>query len=171
MNRRYISDWVPINKRLQASAGFVSASALGMAMGPAAAGFFEINKRFLGVTLSSNTLPGWVMAACWLVYLMLLWMGFKEPIREEVEEDAPPPFTSPGNGHAAGHEQRRLNRPLLEPSRDVHGADYEDPDNDGSDDMEKSKSPAKSLVEAYRLLTTPVKVSIQSESLVASMVS
>eukprot|EP00250_Pteridium_aquilinum_P007960 c17557_g2_i1 orf=137-1558(+) len=120
VNRRYISDWVPIKKRLQASAGFVSASALGMAMGPATAGFFEVNKKFLGVTISSNTLPGWVMAACWLVYLILLWMGFKEPIREEFveEENAQHPFASPGNGHAAHDEQRRL---LLDPSRDVDG--------------------------------------------------
>nr|CAB3450680.1 unnamed protein product [Digitaria exilis] len=38
VNRRYISDCVPLKTRLQASAGFVSASALGMACGPALAG-------------------------------------------------------------------------------------------------------------------------------------
>ncbi|RLN08362.1 hypothetical protein C2845_PM11G30260 [Panicum miliaceum] len=37
LNRRYISDCVPLKTRLQASAGFVSASALGMACGPALA--------------------------------------------------------------------------------------------------------------------------------------
>uniref|UniRef100_A0A0D3F8V4 SPX domain-containing protein n=1 Tax=Oryza barthii TaxID=65489 RepID=A0A0D3F8V4_9ORYZ len=37
VNRRYISDCVPLKTRLQASAGFVSASALGMACGPALA--------------------------------------------------------------------------------------------------------------------------------------
>uniref|UniRef100_A0A0D9VJH5 SPX domain-containing protein n=1 Tax=Leersia perrieri TaxID=77586 RepID=A0A0D9VJH5_9ORYZ len=38
VNRRYISDCVPLKTRLKASAGFVSASALGMACGPALAG-------------------------------------------------------------------------------------------------------------------------------------
>ncbi|VAI48054.1 unnamed protein product [Triticum turgidum subsp. durum] len=37
VNRRYISDCVPLKMRLKASAGFVSASALGMACGPALA--------------------------------------------------------------------------------------------------------------------------------------
>ncbi|VAI59476.1 unnamed protein product [Triticum turgidum subsp. durum] len=37
VNRRYISDCVPLKIRLKASAGFVSASALGMACGPALA--------------------------------------------------------------------------------------------------------------------------------------
>ncbi|KAL3645374.1 hypothetical protein CASFOL_010554 [Castilleja foliolosa] len=37
VNRRYISDCVPLKIRMQASAGFVSASALGMACGPALA--------------------------------------------------------------------------------------------------------------------------------------
>lgn len=165
MNRRYISDWVPTKNRLQASAGFVSASALGMAMGPALAGFFEINKRFLGVTLSSNTLPGWVMAACWLVYLLLLWMGFKEPLGGD---DARAPLASSGNGHSASHAQRILNLPLLEPS---NKADYKDLGNESSDDTEKSKSPATSLVEAYRLLTTPVKVRFQIQILAVSIAS
>ncbi|GFQ04312.1 spx domain-containing membrane protein at4g22990 [Phtheirospermum japonicum] len=38
VNRRYISDCVPLKIRMQASAGFVSASALGMACGPPLAG-------------------------------------------------------------------------------------------------------------------------------------
>ncbi|MCO5549845.1 hypothetical protein L7F22_003319 [Adiantum nelumboides] len=160
VNRRYISDWVPIKKRLQASAGFVSASALGMAMGPALAGFFEVKKPFLGVTLNSNTLPGWVMAAAWLVYLMLLWIGFKEPIRNEVGKEETPPFASPGSWHAQHHDQKTLTHPLLEESRDINGINYEDLGNDSGDDFEKSKLPARSFVEAYKLLTMPVKVQL-----------
>ncbi|CAI9288423.1 unnamed protein product [Lactuca saligna] len=38
VNRRYISDCVPLKIRMQATAGFVGASALGMACGPALAG-------------------------------------------------------------------------------------------------------------------------------------
>lgn len=38
INRRYISDHVPVKQLTSASAAFVSASALGMAVGPALAG-------------------------------------------------------------------------------------------------------------------------------------
>jgi MFS family permease len=41
INRRYISDHVPVKELTSASAAFVSASALGMAAGPALAGFFN----------------------------------------------------------------------------------------------------------------------------------
>ncbi|WOL17406.1 hypothetical protein Cni_G26198 [Canna indica] len=43
VNRRYISDCVPLKICMQASAGFVSASALGMACGPALAGLLQTN--------------------------------------------------------------------------------------------------------------------------------
>ncbi|XP_042057119.1 SPX domain-containing membrane protein At4g22990-like isoform X2 [Salvia splendens] len=43
VNRRYISDCVPLKIRMQASAAFVSASALGMACGPALAGLLQMN--------------------------------------------------------------------------------------------------------------------------------
>eukprot|EP01018_Ginkgo_biloba_P008761 Gb_27488 [translate_table: standard] len=86
VNRRYISDCVPLKTRLKASAAFVSASALGMACGPALAGVLQVNKSFLGITLNQNTLPGWVMAILWFVYLLWLWISFKEPLREDEED-------------------------------------------------------------------------------------
>jgi MFS family permease len=61
VNRRYISDCVPLKMRLQASAGFVSASALGMACGPALAGFLQIKFKIYSLTFNQSTLPGWVM--------------------------------------------------------------------------------------------------------------
>lgn len=79
VNRRYIGDCVPVKMRLKASAAFVSASALGMASGPALAGLLTFNIKIFGLTFDSNTLPGWIMVIGWLVYLFLLLIGFKEP--------------------------------------------------------------------------------------------
>jgi hypothetical protein len=84
VNRRYISDWVPLRTRLKASAGFVSASALGMAVGPALAAVFEVDVKLLGLTFNANTLPGWFMAAAWLLYTIWLLIAFKEPKRMPV---------------------------------------------------------------------------------------
>lgn len=79
MNRRYISDCVPPRIRMQASAAFVSASALGMACGPAIAGLLQTNLKVSVFTINQNTLPGWVMAFGWFVYLIWLWIAFREP--------------------------------------------------------------------------------------------
>ena len=79
VNRRYISDCVPLKMRLQASAGFVSASALGMACGPALAGFLQTKFKIYSLNFNQSTLPGWVMCIAWLIYLLWLWLTFKEP--------------------------------------------------------------------------------------------
>jgi MFS family permease len=71
---------------MQASAGFVSASALGMACGPALAGLLQTNFKIYKITFNQDTLPGWVMMAAWLIYSIWLWITFVEPSRE-FEED------------------------------------------------------------------------------------
>jgi hypothetical protein len=58
---------------MQASAAFVSASALGMACGPALAGLLQTESKLYVFTVNQDTLPGWVMALGWL------WVSFKEP--------------------------------------------------------------------------------------------
>ena len=88
VNRRYISDCVPLKIRMQASAGFVSASALGMACGPALAGLLQTNFKIYKLTINQDTLPGWVMALAWLVYLIWLWISFREPSHETYENHA-----------------------------------------------------------------------------------
>lgn len=98
VNRRYISDCVPLKIRMQASAGFVSASALGMACGPALAGILQTNFKIYNLTFNQNTLPGWVMAVAWLVYLVWLWISFKEP-SHDVEENHTPPNQSNDGTH------------------------------------------------------------------------
>ena len=87
VNRRYISDCVPLKIRMQASAGFVSASALGMACGPALAGFLQTNFKIYKITFNEDTLPGWVMAIGWLLYLVWLCISFKEPAHETEESN------------------------------------------------------------------------------------
>ncbi|KAJ0112222.1 hypothetical protein Patl1_00341 [Pistacia atlantica] len=89
VNRRYISDCVPLKLRMQASAGFVSASALGMACGPALACLFQTNFKVYKFTFNEDTLPGWVMALSWLVYLLWLWISFREPPLEIKENSVP----------------------------------------------------------------------------------
>lgn len=70
---------------MQASAGFVSASALGMACGPALAGLLQTNFKIYKITFNQDTLPGWVMALAWLIYLIWLWISFREPLLETDE--------------------------------------------------------------------------------------
>ena len=67
---------------MQASAGFVSASALGMAFGPALGGLLQTNFKLYKLTFNQETLPGWVMSLAWLIYLVWLWISFREPYRE-----------------------------------------------------------------------------------------
>lgn len=66
--------------RMQASAGFVSASALGMACGPALACLFQRDFKLYNLTFNSSTLPGWFMALAWLLYLIWLRISFQEPV-------------------------------------------------------------------------------------------
>lgn len=68
---------------MKASAGFVSASALGMAFGPALACLFQTKFKIFKITFNQETLPGWSMAFAWLVYLLWLWIAFKEPPNED----------------------------------------------------------------------------------------
>ncbi|CAL5337568.1 unnamed protein product [Camellia sinensis] len=86
VNRRYISDCEPLKMRMQASAGFVSASALGMACGPALACLLQTQFKLFNITFNENNLPGWVMALAWLIYLLWLWISFREPSSYEAED-------------------------------------------------------------------------------------
>ncbi|KAK8538046.1 hypothetical protein V6N13_096165 [Hibiscus sabdariffa] len=156
VNRRYISDCVPLKIRMQASAGFVSASALGMACGPALAGILQTDFKIYKLTFNAVTLPGWVMAVAWLVYLVWLWFSFKEPSRD---------FEENNSSHASEKAEKTelekgLKQPLLITSEEKK-EDDEDPEADGSEEApEESRRPATSMVSAYRLLTPSVKVQL-----------
>lgn len=89
VNRRYISDCVPHKLRMRASAGFVSASALGIACGPALACLFQTDFKIYKLTFNQETLPGWIMAISWLIYLLWLSISFREP-PQEIKRDIIP---------------------------------------------------------------------------------
>lgn len=74
---------------MQASAGFVSASALGMACGPAFAGLLQTKFKIFNITFNQITLPGWVMTIGWFFYLIWLWFSFREPAHETEDNQTP----------------------------------------------------------------------------------
>ncbi|KAI3727571.1 hypothetical protein L6452_16187 [Arctium lappa] len=158
VNRRYISDCVPLKIRMQASAGFVSASALGMACGPALAGLLQVKFKFYKLTINQNTLPGWVMAFAWLVYLIWLWISFREPAHPTDETHAPESAAGPANNDVL---EKGITEPLLISSEAHQDDDEDDVECDGSEETaEESRAPVNSIGAAYRLLTPSVKVQL-----------
>ncbi|KAL3647225.1 hypothetical protein CASFOL_008193 [Castilleja foliolosa] len=156
VNRRYISDCVPLKIRMQASAGFVSASALGMACGPALAGLLQTNFKLFNITFNQDTLPGWVMAMAWLVYLIWLSISFREPARDTEDNHVPKESSSAQNDKL----EKGLVQPLLK-SKEHEEDDDGDQECDVSEEApEESRGPANSLGAAYRLLTPSVKVQL-----------
>ncbi|XP_066375545.1 SPX domain-containing membrane protein OsI_21475 [Miscanthus floridulus] len=159
VNRRYISDCVPARIRMQASAGFVSASALGMACGPALAGLLQWKFKIYMVTFNQSTLPGWVMAVAWLLYLIWLWVSFKEPNRATEVNEAP---QNPASGQTVdiGRLENGLAQPLLTDSVDKQNDDEDEEVDDSEEAADDSRKPATSIGSAYRLLTPSVKVQL-----------
>ncbi|XP_028767526.1 SPX domain-containing membrane protein At4g22990 isoform X2 [Neltuma alba] len=155
VNRRYISDCVPLKIRMQASAGFVSASALGMACGPALAGLLQTNFKVYKLTFNQDTLPGWVMSVAWLVYLVWLWITFKEPVQEVEENHVPHQSNAENDSLEEGVKQ-----PLLITSERKEDEDADQDFDDSEEAPEESRRPATSIRSAYRLLTPSVKVQL-----------
>ncbi|XP_028767525.1 SPX domain-containing membrane protein At4g22990 isoform X1 [Neltuma alba] len=156
VNRRYISDCVPLKIRMQASAGFVSASALGMACGPALAGLLQTNFKVYKLTFNQDTLPGWVMSVAWLVYLVWLWITFKEPV-QEVEENHVPHQSNAAENDSL---EEGVKQPLLITSERKEDEDADQDFDDSEEAPEESRRPATSIRSAYRLLTPSVKVQL-----------
>ncbi|RDX84757.1 SPX domain-containing membrane protein, partial [Mucuna pruriens] len=155
VNRRYISDCVPLKIRMQASAGFVSASALGMACGPALAGLLQTDFKIYNITFNQDTLPGWVMTIAWLIYLVWLWITFKEP-SHEIEENRVPHQSSAENSAL----EKGIKQPLLISSEYKKDENADQDYDDSEEAPEESRQPAKSMGSAYRLLTPSVKVQL-----------
>ncbi|KAL3619339.1 hypothetical protein CASFOL_036909 [Castilleja foliolosa] len=157
VNRRYISDCVPLKIRMQASAGFVSASALGMACGPALAGLLQTKFKIYNITFDQNTLPGWVMAVAWFLYLIWVWFSFREPVFEAEVNQVPEESTTPQHDNL----EKGLVQPLLLTETENGQDDDGDQECDVSEESrEESRRPANSLGSAYRLLTPSVKVQL-----------
>lgn len=157
VNRRYISDCVPLKIRMQASAAFVSASALGMACGPALAVLLQTNFKIYTITFNGDTLPGWFMSLAWMIYLVWLCISFKEPTRETEEENCAANRNDIGSVDNDPLE-KGLTRQLLCSNEKQDG---DDSDCDVSEETsEESYKPATSISSAYRLLTPSVKVQL-----------
>ncbi|XP_004244598.1 SPX domain-containing membrane protein At4g22990 [Solanum lycopersicum] len=155
VNRRYISDCVPLKYRMQASAGFVSASALGMACGPAVAGLLQTNFKIYKITVNKETLPGWLMAIAWLIYLIWLWFSFKEPVRDTEIKNVPQESKAEPDSLEKG-----IVEPLLLKSPENQQDEDEQEGDESEEASEDSHKPANSIVAAYRLLTPSVKVQL-----------
>lgn len=111
INRRYISDHVPSKQLTSASAAFVSASALGMAVGPALAGVLsKLDFKIFGAPVNFVTSPGWVMGVAWGVYLLLIIAFFKEPQRPMPSGQV---SGSASEKNLAGSTEPTLTEPLL----------------------------------------------------------
>uniref|UniRef100_A0A1J3DUZ4 SPX domain-containing membrane protein n=1 Tax=Noccaea caerulescens TaxID=107243 RepID=A0A1J3DUZ4_NOCCA len=160
VNRRYISDCVPLKIRMQASAGFVSASALGMACGPALAGLLQTRFEIYQLTFNQDTLPGWVMAVAWLLYLVWLAISFREPAREPEEiHNASEESNNSGEAVQEVNLEKGIKEPLLITSEEIEEEEVED-EEESEEASEDSRKPANSIVAAYRLLTPSVKVQL-----------
>ncbi|KAL5565489.1 hypothetical protein UlMin_028653 [Ulmus minor] len=174
VNRRYISDCVPLKLRMQASAGFVSASALGMACGPALACLFQTNFKIFNLTFNEDTLPGWIMAVAWLFYLLWLCISFKEPSRETKSNLATEEANSGGSSY---RNQARLDQDigqivnvsvensstqplLMNTEANPQDEDEVEDCDDAEEGCEEIQKPVDSIVSAYRLLTPSVKVQL-----------
>ncbi|XP_004229859.1 SPX domain-containing membrane protein At4g22990-like isoform X1 [Solanum lycopersicum] len=161
VNRRYITDCVPLHLRMKASAGFVSASALGMACGPAVACLLQTNFKFLNITFNQDTLPGWIMALAWFIYLLCLWTTFREPPMEEIEDALLPKSNSVSGKIENGLVQKGITEPLLLSAEEMKQDEDEDQDCDNSEESaEEIQKPVTSIVSAYKLLTPSVKVQL-----------
>ncbi|PSS24340.1 SPX domain-containing membrane protein [Actinidia chinensis var. chinensis] len=159
VNRRYISDCVPLKMRMQASAGFVSASALGMACGPALASLLQTRFKLLNITFNEETLPGWFMALAWLVYLLWLWISFREPSRESKYNIASPGAKT--GRLETGVLEESIAQPLLVSfEEEQHDDDGEEECDVSEESLEQTQKPVTSIVSAYRLLTPSVKVQL-----------
>lgn len=144
---------------MQASAGFVSASALGMACGPALAGLLQWKFKIYMVTFNQSTLPGWVMAVAWLFYLVWLWISFKEPNRATEVNEAPQNRAS-GQRIDFGQLENGIAQPLLRDTEKKQNDDEDEDVDDSEEAVEDSRKPATSIGSAYRLLTPSVKVQL-----------
>ncbi|KAF7825962.1 SPX domain-containing membrane protein [Senna tora] len=164
VNRRYISDCVPLKLRMQASAGFVSASALGMACGPALACLLQTNFRIYKFTMNEETLPGWLMALAWLVYLLWLSICFREPPHHDKGNLVPYRANAVGIGPVVQVAVENVHtQPLLmnsETTEQDEDREEEEENDDAAEGAEEAQKPVTSIVVAYRLLTPSVKVQL-----------
>ncbi|KAJ4836136.1 hypothetical protein Tsubulata_022229 [Turnera subulata] len=95
-----------------------------MACGPALACLFQTKFQIYKLTFNEDTLPGWVMAFSWLVYLLWLWVSFREPPQRTNEL-----VTQEANGLAVDNAvEIDFTQPLLLKSESKHLDNNLDPE-------------------------------------------
>ncbi|KAF3652796.1 SPX domain-containing membrane protein [Capsicum annuum] len=96
-----------------------------------------------------------VMAFAWLIYLIWLWISFREPAQETDEvNNVPQKSNTENDAFEKGVVQSLLLKSVGD-EQDIEG----DQECDGSEEApEESRRPGNSIVEAYRLFTPSVKV-------------
>ena len=93
INRRYVADATPFCLRTAASAAFAMATAIGAAAGPGIAILldsvdeFEFSLPFLATQyFNGMTGPGYLMSLIWLIYTIIIFFFFGEPVRSGLAE-------------------------------------------------------------------------------------
>ncbi|KAL3926651.1 MAG: hypothetical protein SGBAC_013390 [Bacillariaceae sp.] len=88
INRRFIADTFSRADRTAASASFVVAGGLGMAVGPAIAAILgKVEYPVDSLIFSAETAPGWVMLSLWSVFFVCFVVLFEEPDRSHIYGD------------------------------------------------------------------------------------
>lgn len=179
INRRYISDQVPAAQRTSASAAFVSWSAMGMAAGPAIAGLLNfLDFKVLGLTINSVTSPGWLMALLWIIYVVCLFLFFKEPRNNETLGQLAKQARSKSKmngGSFSSISDSDMEQPLLLPSTSegISERDEDEDDSVGSEPVETLSAlmkemtiPVQTLLFIYFMIKFAQEVLVSESSLV-----
>ncbi|KAK9832195.1 hypothetical protein WJX74_002578 [Apatococcus lobatus] len=129
VNRRYIADFVSKKDRTKASGAFVSANAVGMALGPLLAlplGKFP-DLHFHGWTFNGLTMASYIMAIIWASLLFFTIFFFEEPLKhgprmsdiEEAQKKAGRAKDEQRRAQRTGEGSASAQQPLLNGDADV----------------------------------------------------
>lgn len=89
--RRYIADHVSVDNRTQASSNFVTAGALGLAVGPLISSIVVYSRYYTNITFNGVLIfecdyvnaPGYIMFILFWICLILVFFFFKEPLTSQ----------------------------------------------------------------------------------------
>lgn len=157
INRRYIADSYSYSERTAASAAFVTASAAGMATGPALASILHlVTKDSSSVYWQPENAPGWLMFTAWVVFLVCLICKFEDPPRHQLKTES----VGTRKNHMGSKEERRS---LLESNDSVT---VEELNNDDDDEAVPSccNIPVIITLIVYMVLKMVLEAVLSSES-------
>ncbi|KAI3431392.1 hypothetical protein D9Q98_004446 [Chlorella vulgaris] len=115
-NRRYTADYVSRSRRTAASAAFVGASNLGMALGPLLSLplAYLPDRQVAGLSVNSITAVGWIMAFLWVLFFAATLIWFPDPPKRLPIGLAPQDDSMSLPAHnASSSKSSQLKQPLL----------------------------------------------------------